>query len=200
MSDALAPTPPGFAAHVHRQTWTVAHPRRAVWAWLDDPATFIDGQLPPYRVEFVGADGEPAAFAPGVYTAHHGPGMLFAGTLGEITAPAPGQTAYRDLRYGYGSYAGSLRLARPTRLQFWVDADGPARTSVTVQLDADVARRLRPAWALAMRVFWSGFGRALSRQVALRRDGAPPSVWRRRPVAALAGAVALGAAAWAARR
>ncbi len=199
MTQDLAPSaPPGFVARPFRQTWRVGHDRGAVWAWLNRPATFTDGQVPPWRVEFVRPDGSPGGFEPGTWTAHHGPGMLFAGVLGESVEPAPGVTAYRDLRYGYGSYAGSLRLARPTRLQFWSDDAGEGACTVTVQLDADVARWLAPVWDRAMAVFWSGFGRALETQTAQRLAGAPAVRWRLRPTAALAGlalatGVALGA-------
>ncbi|MEM1057383.1 MAG: hypothetical protein AAGI52_17840 [Bacteroidota bacterium] len=188
----LAPSPPpGFRAHSYRRSWRVPQSREAVWAWLNDPATFTEGQVPPFRVEFVGPDGSAGGFREGVFTAHHGPGMLFAGVLGEQTDPAPGRTAYRDLRYTYGSYALSLRLARPTRLQFWADAIGDDATEVRVQLDADVTTAFVPVWAGAMRVFWGGFGRALDEQVGARLEGALPERWRLRPTLVLAGA-ALG--------
>ncbi|MEM6325537.1 MAG: hypothetical protein AAF791_00330 [Bacteroidota bacterium] len=199
MEIAPAP-PPGFRAHAFEQTDHVPHPREAVWVWLNDPATFVEGQVPPFRVEFVAPDGTPGDFREGVFTAHHGPGMLFAGVLGEQRDPAPGQTAYRDLRYGYGSYALSLRLARPVRLQFWADEAGPEATTVRVRLDAHVAAAFVPAWTAAMRVFWGGFGRALDRQVAQRARGAAPSRWRLRPTMALAGAALAGGLALGLRR
>ena len=198
---ALGPAPPpGFVARPFRRSWRVGHGRGAVWAWLNRPATFADGQVPPWRVEFVAPDGTPGGFETGTWTAHHGPGTLFAGVLGEVVGPAPGVTAYRDLRYGYGSYAGSLRLARPTRLQFWADDAGPDACAVTVQLDADVARWLAPAWDRAMGAFWSGFGRALDVQVAAQLGGAPAAGWRRGPTAALAGLALAAGLALGARR
>lgn len=185
----LAPTTPdGFTARTVRQTWHVPHPRDAVWAWLTDPATFVDGQIPPYRVEFVAPSGRDGGFGEGVWTAHHGPGLLAAGRLGEHVAPGPGRTAYRDLVYGYGSYVGSLRLARPTRLQVWADADGDDATEVRLQFDADVRDGLGLAWDALMQTFWSGFGAALTTQVAARIEGAPPTTWRGPAVRALAGA------------
>ena len=44
----------------------MGHPLDRVWAWLNDPATLVEGQLWPYRVEFV--DG---GFEPGVLNVHH---------------------------------------------------------------------------------------------------------------------------------
>lgn len=158
MSDApdLPPVPTGapdgFVAHTHRHAFKSAHPRAAVWTWLNDPATFTDSQVPPWRVEFL--DG---GFAPGVLTMHHGPFMVFAGMLGEIRPPE-----YRDLRYFYGSYAVSQRLVRPTRLQFWVDehrgADGvPAGSRVTLQVDALVRSWVTGPWDALQSVFWGRF-------------------------------------------
>ena len=185
----LAPTTPdGFTRRTVRRSWHVPHPRAAVWAWLNDPATFVDGQVPPYRVEFVTPSGRDGGFGEGVWTAHHGPGLLAAGRLGEVVGPAPGRTATRDLSYGYGSYVGSLRLARPTRLQIWADDDGDDATEVRLQFDADVRDGLGLAWDAAMRAFWSGFGAALAVQVGARRDGAPATDWRGPTVRALAGA------------
>ncbi|MEM8600682.1 MAG: hypothetical protein AAGF99_12240 [Bacteroidota bacterium] len=194
----LAPheAPSHFRAHTYRHVWTVSHDRAAVWAWLNDPATFTDGQLPPYRVEFVPPfAGGPTSFAPGVLNVHHGPGILFAGVLGEIAPPAPGRTAYRDLRYFYGSHALSMRLVRPTRLQFWADDAAPRSTRVTLQLDALVARWFVPAWALGQRAFWAGFGDAMTSGVAERSGTTRPSP-RWQPAAIAAGAT-VGVAALA---
>jgi hypothetical protein len=171
-----------------------------VWAWLNRPATFAEGQVPPYRVEFVTPGGRRGGFEDGVWTAHHGPGLLAAGQLGAQVPPEPGQTAYRDLVYGYGSYVGSLRLVRPTRLEFWADEAAGGGTAVRVRFASDVARPFARLWAGALRVFWGGFGTALDRQVALHLDGAPPSRWRRRPAAALAGLGLAAGLALGARR
>ena len=69
--------PPGFVNHVYRKSFTTPHRISQVWTWLNDPATFTEGQVWPYRVEFV--DG---GFEPGVLNVHHGPLINFAGAIG----------------------------------------------------------------------------------------------------------------------
>lgn len=147
--------PPGFVAHRHRYAFELAHPRERVWRWLAAPETFVAAATWPWRVEFVGG-----GFEPGVRTAHYGPGMNFAGVLTEVSPPA-----YRDLQYCYGAYALSLRLARPTRLQFWLDELATDRTRVRLQVDALMRPWLgAPASALQW-VFWRRFGRWAARSV-----------------------------------
>jgi hypothetical protein len=123
-----------------------------VWAWLNDPATFVEGQVWPFRVEFVGG-----GFEPGVLNVHHGPLMNFAGAIGEVRDPETG-AAYRDLKYFYGSYAISPRLVRPTRLQFWAEASDGG-TLVTLQVDSFARSFFMKPWDLAQRGFWSRFPR-----------------------------------------
>ena len=156
MSVAPAPAapPPGFVADVYDRTWTIERPRADVWAWLMDPATFTDGQIPPFRVEFLANEDGPGEFRPGVYNHHVGPLMCFAGVLGEER-----HQEYRDLQYFYGSYAVSHALFRPTRLQFWVE-DGAAEgtTILRLQLDTFVRTSARKVWTKGMNVFWGRFG------------------------------------------
>ncbi len=144
--------PAGFVSHVYRRTFRVPHPVGRVWGWLNDPATFVEGQVWPFRVEFV--DG---GFEPGVLNVHHGPFMSFAGAIGEVSEPEDGP-AYRDLKYFYGSYAISPRLVRPTRLQFWTERSGEG-AAVTLQVDSFVRRRFAWPWDLLQRGFWSWFPR-----------------------------------------
>ena len=149
--------PPQFLRHQFRKTWVVPGTRDKVWNWLNDPATFTDGQVPPYRVEFVSAEvGVPRGFEVGGLNSHHGPLLLASGTLVEIR-----EQEYRDLQYFYGSYVISLRLVRPTRLQFWVEQHGPDSVKVTVQLDSFVRGWFEPFWQVGQRAFWWGFGRWL---------------------------------------
>jgi hypothetical protein len=156
----LAPPqpPPKFVDSVYEQEWRIDRPRSEVWTWLCDPATFTDGQIPPFRVEFLTNRNGETGFAEGVYNAHVGPLMSFSGVLGTIEAER-----YRDLQYCYGSYAVSHALFRPTRLQFWLD-DAPDSTSerpatvLHLQLDAHVRSNAAGIWNRLMRIFWMRFG------------------------------------------
>ena len=146
---------PGFVLDVYEHEWTIQRPRDAVWAWLCDPSTFVDGQIWPYRVEFEADEQGPGGFRPGVFNTHSGPGINFAGVIGEIR---PGE--YRDLQYFYGSYAISHRLVRPTRLQFWAE-DGPTEgsTVLRLQVDCHVRKRFVGPWSRVMSLFWPRFGK-----------------------------------------
>ncbi len=158
IAPAPSAPPPGFVAHAHHHEWTIERSRTDVWAWLCDPSTFVDGQIPPFRVEFLTNRAGESGFAEGVYNAHVGPFMSFAGVLGEIDPER-----YRDLQYCYGSYAISHALFRPTRLQFWL-ADGPGNldggptTLLHLRLDAFVRMRYVGVWERLMGVFWTRFG------------------------------------------
>lgn len=163
------PLPPGFKSHVLERSWRFGVPRGVAWDWLNDPRTFTRGQLPPFRVEFLPMpDGRPGGFETGCLNAHHGPLMSFHGVIGEVRAPE-----YRDLVYTYGSYALSMRLARPRRLQFFFEEDGEDRCKVTLRLDTDVRRWFGPIWGGVNRFFWWSFG--LSARMVL--------AWRARKLA-----------------
>ncbi|MDL5157323.1 hypothetical protein [Actinomycetospora termitidis] len=141
------PVPPGWRRHEHVQRFVVAAPRERVWAWLNDPATFTDTQIPPWRVEFLGG-----GFDEGTVTTHHGPGLHLPGVLAEIR-----DGEHRDLQYLYGAYAISFRLLRPTRLWIAV-ADAPdGDTEVEIRIDAHVHPRMLRLWALSQRLFWRRF-------------------------------------------
>lgn len=155
-----AGAPSGFVARTTEYRFTAEADRMAVWNWLNDPATFVDSQVWPWRVEFVGG-----GFEPGVLNCHYGPFMVFAATVGEIR---PG--FYRDLRYYYGSYAVSFRLIRPVRLQFLLDdvpggGAGRGGTEVRIVVDALVRRPLAPLWTRAITLFWGRFATWLRRSV-----------------------------------
>lgn len=145
--------PEGFVAHAYRRSFVAPFPVDRVWRWLNDPATFVESQVFPYRVEFV--DG---GFEPGVLNVHHGPFLNVAGVIGEVREPAPGGVGFRDLKYFYGSYAVSPRLFRPTRLRFWVEgAPDGAGTLVTLRLDTLVRGPFVGVWGASQRVFWARF-------------------------------------------
>lgn len=152
--------PAGFVPHVYQRTFRASHSVDRAWGWLNDPATFVEGQVWPFRVEFVNG-----GFEPGVLNVHHGPFMSFAGAIGEVKGPGEGQPAYRDLKYFYGSYAISPRLVRPTRLQFWAEETNDG-TEVTLQVDSLVLWRFAQPWDLLQRVFWSRFPRWMESALA----------------------------------
>ncbi|MEM9131741.1 MAG: hypothetical protein AAF962_09825 [Actinomycetota bacterium] len=156
LSVAPFPTtpPPGFSQDRYDHTWRIARPRDRVWDWLCDPSTFVDGQIPPWRVEFLTNDADESGFARGVYNAHVGPLMSFSGVLGDIE-----EGRYRDLQYFYGSFAVSHALFRPTRLQFWLDDDIDGSSTVLhLRVDAYVRNRAIGLWRRSMALFWRRFG------------------------------------------
>ncbi|MEM9777619.1 MAG: hypothetical protein AAF902_23785, partial [Chloroflexota bacterium] len=67
------------------------------------------------------------------------------------------------LQYFYGSHFISIRLVRPTRLQFWVEEISSNETKVILQLDSLVAKWFAPIWSFGNRYFWNSFGRWASR-------------------------------------
>ena len=157
---APQPAPDFLEEHAHEFAFETARPLDAVWRWLNDPATFTDSQVWPYRVEFVSPDpAVPAGFHEGVLNTHHGPLLNFAGVLTEVRPPA-----YRDLRYYYGAYAVSPRLIRPTRLQFWTETAGQG-TAVRLRVDSLVRRGWGGRWTWMQERFWRRFPRWLERAV-----------------------------------
>ncbi|MFM1847401.1 MAG: hypothetical protein RL417_875 [Pseudomonadota bacterium] len=158
------PIPPGFSPHVVKRSVTVSAPREKVWGWLCNPDTFTKGNLPPWRVEFLPVtEGGPADFTPGVYTNHHGPFMNLPSIITEVRAPE-----YRSMDYLYGSSIITLRMIRPTRLQFWLEEKN-GTTTVTLQLDSLVHRWWGWLWTGAQSVFWWSFLLGIKVMFAVRR-------------------------------
>ena len=85
----------------------MGHPIGRVWARLNDPAPFLEGQIRPHRVEFVGG-----GFEPGVLNAHHGPLLNAEGAVGRVHGIWE-EPAYRHLGYFHGSYTMSPCLTHP---------------------------------------------------------------------------------------
>ncbi len=155
------PCPPRFKENSYRREYHIDFPEQQLWAWLNDPKTFTDHQVWPFKVEFVLTPGQTQAFEQGVFNAHHGPLMSFSGVIGEVTPH------YRDLTYLYGSYFLSMRLVRPHRLQFWTERrDG--RTILTLQLDSYVYSGMEGAWNWAMKIFWRRFGKWANQSIRKR--------------------------------
>lgn len=157
----VTPSPPrpprGFVQSAYHHEWLIARSRSEIWAWLNDPDTFTDGQMNPYRSEFV--DDEGRGFTEGSFHSQVGPLVSLSGVL-----PTVVPDRYRDLQYFYGSYVVSQALFRPTRLQFWLD-DGPGAqcTVMRMRLDAHVRRRGQRTWERMMNSFWVRFGRSSAR-------------------------------------
>ena len=150
--------PEQFSAHYFERSFSVQAPIESVWEWLNTPSTFVDGQLFPFRVEFVAHDDGEADFRPGVLCNHHGPLMSFAGVIGKLVPHS-----YRDLQYFYGSYAISFRIIRPTRLQFWLQ-QAADEVIVTVGVDSLVRKGWHTIWNLGQYLFWPFFARGLRRE------------------------------------
>lgn len=144
---------PGFMEHRLRKVWSIPYSQAQCWEWLNSPETFINGQIPPFRVEFLatGPAGE-SNFTPGVICSHFGPLMNFSGEITSVENPS-----YRDLQYFYGSYALSLWCIRPTRLQFWIEPQGEVQTQVTLQVDSYVRKGFATLWSITQHIFWSIF-------------------------------------------
>ncbi len=161
--DVPQAAPAGFQSSVYELEYEIAAQRSRVWGWLEDPATFVDGQVFPYRVEFVSPDPDtPPGFEVGGLNIHHGPFLHLPAMLTEIR-----EGDYRDLRYFYGSYVLSPRLVRPTRLEFWVEDAGQG-TRVRLALSSYVRSSFAPIWQWGQRWFWARFPRFMSRALGAR--------------------------------
>jgi len=151
--------PPGMRLHTFTLDFSVDSSVKDVWRWLNDPRTFIDGQLPPYRVEFL-----PERFEVGVINNHHGPGLNLPAVITVMDAPK-----YREMQYLYGSYVASLRLIRPTALKFWLEEPSVNTCILRVELASWVHPWMASVWTIGQSFFWRLFGVSISRQVAAHR-------------------------------
>ena len=149
----VQPQPPNFKNHVYEFSFDLEADESLVWQWLNDPKTFTDTQVWPYKVEFYSPDPDkiPNGFHEQVLTNHSGPLITFAGVLTKIE-----ENKYRDLQYFYGSYAFSFRWIRPYRLEFRSSHDGGV-TTVTCTLSSYVKPSFYNLWTKMLKIFWGRF-------------------------------------------
>ncbi|MEE2904347.1 MAG: hypothetical protein VYC39_18605 [Myxococcota bacterium] len=150
--------PPGLVSADFHHKFQVKAAKHEVWAWLNDPRTFIDKQPPPYRVEFI-----PEKFDVGVFNNHHGP---FLNLPAVITAMEGND--YREMRYLYGSFVLGLRLIRPTAIKFWLVHTHEGGTELQLALESLVHPWIRTPWLFAQKIFWKSFGATIERGIQQR--------------------------------
>jgi len=157
-------SPQSFVSHAYETQIGLDIESQAVWNWLNDPDTFVKGQIWPFKVEFVAGSGEAggSGFTVGVQNVHHGPLLNCAGEITKVTADDETGPRYRDLQYYYGSFIISHRLIRPTRLEFWVesaptDADQSPRSIITLRVESFVKPSFAGLWTRAQSLFWKRF-------------------------------------------
>ncbi|WMN10985.1 hypothetical protein QYS49_36725 [Marivirga salinae] len=150
-----------FKTHIFTKEYESPYQESQIWDWLNDPKTFTDNQVWPFRVEFLRNENQEHDFEEGVLNIHHGPMLSLAGEIGEITSH------YRDLQYFYGSYAISFRIIRPFRLEFRTE-DKEDKRIVRVQLSSYVAPSFYKIWNWSQSIFWSRFGRWMNKSIKKR--------------------------------
>ena len=148
---------PGFAVHQYSKEYIIPAEQDHVWAVLMQQSTFRDTQLWPYKVEF--ATEEDGEMTVGMENVHHGPLMLFTGEITKVDAPN-----YRELQYYLGSYFLSMRLVRPTRLEFHL-MPGEGGTRVRLTLSSQVKPYFAGIWSAMLKIFWGRFGTWISRYI-----------------------------------
>ena len=159
MPSERQPKPDFLKTHSFKKSFNIQAPIKACWDYLNNMDTFRNGQIFPYRVEFIHFSKSPS-FEPGIWTNHHGPLLSVCGQIGQMTPPS-----YRDLNYTYGSYVISFRYIRPVRLQLFFSSKTESKTQIDVQLDAYIVPWLIPIWEGIQRLFWTGFGWSISRHL-----------------------------------
>jgi len=150
----LQSQPKDFIESSYSFDFEIDAPAKDVWKWLNNPRTFTDTQIWPYKVEFYSPDPEniPDGFHQGVFNIHYGPMINFAGKITEIGAN------YRDLQYFYGSYALSIRWVRPYRLEFWT-TEKEGKTTIKCKVSYWVKPWIEGAWMNLQKLFWVTFPR-----------------------------------------
>jgi len=153
--------PKHFKNHVFSREFESYYTEEQIWQWLNDPKTFTDHQIWPFRVEFLKDASQEHEFEPGVLNTHHGPLLSLAGEIGEVNAH------YRDLKYYYGSYVFSFRFIRPYRLEFFTE-DIKDKRIVTVQLSSFVKPSFYKLWGWMQGLFWANFGKWMNKSIKKR--------------------------------
>ena len=148
--------PKSLIRHSFQRVFSVNSNTDDVWRWINDPRTFIDAQLPPYRVEFI-----PERFEVGVLNNHHGPGLNLPAVITVMQEPE-----YREMRYLYGSYVISPRIIRPTLIQFWLDPTNDGATQLRLVLQSWVHPWVSGLWTAFQKLFWCAFALTINRDVA----------------------------------
>ena len=140
--------PRNFQVHVYERQFAIKdkQKREKVWNSLQRRETFVQGQIPPYRVEF-DSSSQFGNFETGELNIHHGPLLSVHGAIGEVSEN------YRDLNYFYGSYVLSFRLIRPTRLEFFLTEEG-----LNLKIHCYIKPWFLPFWRLGNDFFWKFFG------------------------------------------
>lgn len=148
----IQPPPPKFKDHIHKFSFELPYTPDQIWKWLNDPKTFTDTQVWPYKVEFYSPKPNeiPNGFHEEVLTNHTGPFVNFAGKLTTI------KPDYRDLQYFYGSYAISFHWIRPYRLEFWTEKKNEL-TTVTCAISCYVKPGIYKLWGSMQKIFWKRF-------------------------------------------
>lgn len=147
----------GFEVHQYAREYEIPFPQEVVWEVLMKQSTFRDTQLWPFKVEFLtDTDGD---MIEGMENVHHGPFMLFTGEVTRIDAPN-----YRELQYYLGSYFLSMRLIRPTRLEFHLFPEDNS-TRVRLTLSSQVKPYVASIWSFFLQIFWGRFGNWITRYI-----------------------------------
>lgn len=156
----LQPQPEGFKASTYTFDFEIKASSAKVWNWLNDPKTFTETQIWPYKVEFYSPDPSkvPNGFNEEVLNIHYGPFINFAGKLVTI------REDYRDLQYYYGSYAISIRWIRPYRLEFWTK-ESNGITTITCTVSYWVKPWIASFWMKAQKLFWTTFPKFAKRNI-----------------------------------
>ncbi len=142
----------GFQKSLVKRSQKISADRKKVWEWVNQRETFAEGQVFPYRVEYL-ADSQKGAFELGEWSNHHGPLLSACGAITELTETR------RVLTYFYGSYVLSFRYVRPVQLIFeWESED-----ELSVSLESHVKPWIKMPYEKIQYIFWGNFFKWLHR-------------------------------------